>query len=112
MADAHEEEILGKAYDTRLMKRLLTYLRPYRWQVPIALFSIRIRAVLDVLGPILTAIAIDKYLTHGTIAAKVLGPQFTEPWGEHNPLIYLTRFRDPRLSTEPRVGIAQIAGIY
>jgi len=41
MADAHqEEEVLGKAYDSRLMKRLLTYLRPYRWQTGIALGSI------------------------------------------------------------------------
>src|SRR5438270_12754760 len=62
MADAHEEEILGKAYDTRLMRRLLTYLRPYRWQVALALVSITIRAVLDILGPILTMVAIDKYL--------------------------------------------------
>ena len=30
---ASEEEVLGKAYDSRLMKRLLTYLRPYKWQV-------------------------------------------------------------------------------
>ena len=30
---AQEEEVLGKAYDSRLMKRLLQYLRPYRWQV-------------------------------------------------------------------------------
>ena len=34
---AQEEEILGKAYDSRLMRRLLVYLRPYRWQVTIAL---------------------------------------------------------------------------
>ena len=34
MASAtHEEEVLGKAYDSRLMRRLLTYLRPYKWQV-------------------------------------------------------------------------------
>jgi ATP-binding cassette subfamily B multidrug efflux pump len=37
---AQEEEILGKAYDSRLMRRLLTYLRPYRWQVAIAVVSI------------------------------------------------------------------------
>ncbi len=37
---AQEEEILGKAYDSRLMRRLLTYLRPYGWQVAIALVSI------------------------------------------------------------------------
>jgi len=34
---AQEEEVLGKAYDSRLMRRLLTYLRPYRWQVAVAL---------------------------------------------------------------------------
>ena len=112
MADAHEEEIIGKAYDSRLMKRLLTYLRPYRWQVAISLVSIMLRAILDVLGPVLTAIAIDKYLTHGALAAKVMGTQFTEPWSGRNPLTYLTRLLDPILSPEPLVGIAQIAGIY
>ena len=112
MADAHEEEILGKAYDSRLMKRLLTYLRPYRWQVAISLVAILLRAILDVLGPVLTAIAIDKYLTHGALAAKVLGAQFTEPWSGRNPLTYLTRLLDPMLSKEPLVGIGQIAGIY
>src|SRR6266705_3302102 len=35
----HEEEVLGKAYDARLMKRLLSYLRPYRWQVRVDLRS-------------------------------------------------------------------------
>ena len=34
--DYHEEEALGKAYDARLMKRLLKYLRPYRWAVIVA----------------------------------------------------------------------------
>src|SRR3954465_5399335 len=112
MADAHEEEILGKAYDSRLMKRLLTYLRPYSWQVAISLVAIMVRAVLDVLGPVLTAIAIDKYLTHSAMAAKILGTQFTEPWSGKNPLTYLTRLLDPMLSKEPLVGIGQIAGIY
>ena len=50
MASQHEEEVLGKAYDSRLMKRLLRYLRPYRWQVAIALASIVLKAVADVLG--------------------------------------------------------------
>ena len=49
---ASEEEILGKAYDSRLMKRLLTYLRPYKWQVAVALVSILIKAGADVLGPL------------------------------------------------------------
>src|SRR5204863_9507616 len=64
---AHEEEVLGKAYDSRLMKRLLTYLRPYRWQTGIALGSILLKVGADVLGPYLTHVVIDRYL------APVLG---------------------------------------
>ena len=64
MASIHEEEVLGKAYDSRLMKRLLKYLRPYTWQVAIALGAIILKAGADVLGPYLTKIAIDRYLTH------------------------------------------------
>ena len=48
MAAIHEEDVLGKAYDSRLMKRLLTYLRPYRWQVSLALASIVLKAGADV----------------------------------------------------------------
>ena len=59
---AQEEEVLGKAYDSRLMARLLKYLRPYRWQVAIALVSIVLKSFADVLGPYLTKVAIDRYL--------------------------------------------------
>ena len=37
MSTIHEEEALGKAYDSRLMKRLLRYMTPYRWRVILAL---------------------------------------------------------------------------
>jgi ATP-binding cassette subfamily B protein len=88
---ASEEEVLGKAYDSRLMKRLLTYLRPYKWQVAIALGSILIKAGADVLGPYLTKIVVDRYLApvHGL----------------HTPL-------DRFLSNKALVGIAQIAALY
>ena len=62
MASAHEEEVLGKAYDSRLMKRLLQYLRPYKGPVGISLVSILFKALADVLGPYLVAIEIDRYL--------------------------------------------------
>ena len=62
MASNQEEEVLGKAYDGRLMRRLLTYLRPYKWHVVVALAAIILKSVADVLGPFLTKIAIDKYL--------------------------------------------------
>jgi len=86
-----DEEVLGKAYDGRLMRRLLTYLRPYRWQVTIALSSIILKAGLDVLGPFLTKVAIDKYLARTPGASSILGR-----W----------------LSSEPLKGIAEIAALY
>ena len=91
MASAHEEEVLGKAYDSRLMKRLLRYLAPYKWQVAIALGSILLKVGADVLGPYLTKIVIDRYL------APVPGLH--------------TRF-DRFLSSNPFAGIAQIAALY
>jgi ATP-binding cassette subfamily B multidrug efflux pump len=74
---AQEEEVLGKAYDSRLMKRLLGYLRPYKWQVVVALISIILKAGADVLGPFLTKTAIDKYLSsapHHSILDRFLSP--------------------------------------
>ena len=58
--DFHEEEALGKAYDSRLMKRLLRYLRPYRWQVVAAVIMLILASGLELVGPYLTAVAIDK----------------------------------------------------
>jgi len=57
-----EEEVLGKAYDGRLMRRLLTYIRPYKVEVMVALVLLFINAALQVIGPLLTQIAIDRYL--------------------------------------------------
>lgn len=87
---AQEEEVLGKAYDSRLMKRLLRYLRPYKWPVGVSLGSILLKAGADVLGPYLVAIEIDRYLV---------------------PVPRPTPF-DSFLSSDPYVGIAQLAGMY
>src|SRR6266536_2542139 len=91
MASPHEEEVLGKAYDSRLMKRLLKYLRPYRWKVFLALGSIVLKAGADVLGPFLTMVAIDRYLAPA-----------------HQAPSLLSRWLSPR----PLTGIAQIGAIY
>jgi ATP-binding cassette subfamily B protein len=88
---AHEEEVLGKAYDSRLMARLLKYLRPYSWQVAIALLSILLKSFADVLGPYLTKVAIDRYLDPARGNAAGI-------WS----------WLSPRATT----GIAQIAAIY
>src|ERR1700738_4332804 len=61
----HEEELLGKAYDARLMKRLLVYLRPYKWQVTGAIIITILISLLGPLRPYLVKIAIDDYITNG-----------------------------------------------
>jgi ATP-binding cassette, subfamily B, multidrug efflux pump len=91
---SQEEEVLGKAYDSRLMKRLLGYLRPYKWQAGIALASILLKVFLgpDVIGPYLTATVIDKYLSASGGARRHL----LDRW----------------LGSSPLQGITQIALIY
>ncbi|HSG07712.1 MAG TPA: ABC transporter ATP-binding protein [Longimicrobiales bacterium] len=56
----HEEEALGKAYDARLMRRLLTYLRPYRLQVASAIALLMLASAVEIVGPWLTQQAIDR----------------------------------------------------
>jgi len=89
---AAEEEVLGKAYDSRIARRLLRYLSPYILQVALALAAIVLKAGADVLGPYLTMTAIDKYLTANAGRDRS----------------FLDRF----LSPEPMLGIAQISGLF
>jgi ATP-binding cassette subfamily B multidrug efflux pump len=91
MASNREEEVLGRAYDGWLMRRLITYLRPYKWHVVVALAAIILKSVLDVLGPFLTKIAIDKYLAKSPNSHSWIGE---------------------RLSSTPLTGIAQIGALY
>lgn len=58
----HEEEALGKAYDARLMRRLLAYLRPYKAQALVALAFVLAVSFLELVGPYLTKVAIDVYI--------------------------------------------------
>ena len=58
----HDDEVIGKAYDSRLMRRLMTYLRPYRSQVALAVVAIIGHSVLELAPPYLTKIVIDTYI--------------------------------------------------
>ncbi len=64
----HEEEVLGKAYDARLMRRLLSYLRPHKWYVAGALMALIGDAVVQLIPPYLVKIAIDRYIAQGDLA--------------------------------------------
>ena len=73
-----DDDVLGRAYDSRLMRRLLTYLRPYRGQVALAVAAIIGHSALDLVPPYLTKVVIDRYIPVadlgglGTIAALYL----------------------------------------
>jgi ATP-binding cassette subfamily B multidrug efflux pump len=82
-----EEEVVGKAYDGRLMKRLLTYMKPYWVAVAVSLILLLFDSLLQILGPLLTKLAIDRYLV------PVSHPSRTpiDWWLSHNPWTGLTQ---------------------
>ncbi|MBV9938341.1 MAG: ABC transporter ATP-binding protein, partial [Acidobacteriaceae bacterium] len=88
-----EEEVLGKAYDSRLMRRLLTYMRPYKLVVSISLVLLLFDSLLQIIGPLLTKLAVDRYLVPSQ------GAQ-TFPW--------LNQW----LSRDPWTGLSQLAMLY
>lgn len=63
----HEEDVLGKAYDARLMRRLLRYLRPHGGAVALALGAIIGDALLQLAQPYLLKLAIDRYIAQGDL---------------------------------------------
>jgi ATP-binding cassette subfamily B multidrug efflux pump len=89
---SQDDEVAGKAYDGRLMRRLLTYLRPYKLQTALSAISIIFKAASDVMGPYLVKVAVDTYMSD-TPPAKL-------SWLAHH------------LSPRPMTGITQIGFLY
>jgi ATP-binding cassette, subfamily B, multidrug efflux pump len=76
-----EEEVLGKAYDSLLMRRLLRYMRPYRLLVAVSVVFLLGQSILQVLGPLLTKIAVDRYLAPtGAKGGFLSGYLPADPW--------------------------------
>jgi ATP-binding cassette, subfamily B, multidrug efflux pump len=88
-----DDDVLGKAYDARLMRRLFQYLRPYRVQVLIALVAIVAGGAASLAQPYLIKIAIDRYVAAreleglNTLALVYLGvlivafaAEYTQTW--------------------------------
>ena len=86
------DDSAGKAFDGRLMRRLLTYLRPYKLQTAFSALAILVKAVSDVMGPYLVKIAVDTYMSA------------TPPAN----LSWLAR----HLSPDPYTGVTQIGFLY
>ena len=87
-----EEEVLAKAYDSRLMRRLLGYLRPYAGYITLSLVFLFVYSALQVCGPLLTKIAVDRYLLP-------VPKQITTPI-------------DGYLSTDRWTGLTQVSLLY
>ena len=65
---SQDEEVLSRAYDNRLMRRLLGYLRPYRGQVAVAAVFVLLDSLVQLAGPYLTMEAIDNGIRHRDLA--------------------------------------------
>ena len=87
-----EEEVLGKAYDSRLMRRLLVYMRPYWKLVVVSLIFLLAQSVLQVIGPLITKVAVDRYL---------------DPSPQSRPTLL-----DPLLPADPWMGLGKLGLLY
>ncbi len=64
----HDDEVIGKAYDARLMRRLLTYLYPYRAKASLAAVAIIAHSLLELAPPFLIKLVIDSYIPAGDLS--------------------------------------------
>lgn len=75
MSDFREEEALGKAYDSRILRRLLSYMGPYKWLVIFALLLSLAVMPMELIGPYLFHVGVDRYIVPGAdaYAARNMG---------------------------------------
>jgi ATP-binding cassette, subfamily B, multidrug efflux pump len=99
-----EDPVVGKVYDARLMRRLARYVRPYWLEAAISSFAVCIKSLCDVAGPILTMIAVDRYLTPG-LASQDANSVVAHWLARSSPLGRV-------LPADPYRGITELAGIY
>ena len=64
-----EDNQLGKAYDSRLLSRLLAFLEPYRWKLILAIFLMITSSLLLISQPIIIARAVDEGIRTGSLSA-------------------------------------------
>jgi ATP-binding cassette subfamily B protein len=86
-----DDDVVGKVYDARLMRRLVRYLAPYKPQVAISAVCTIIKAANDISGPYFVLVAVDTY--------------FDPTPGKHGWL-------SQHLSTDPTTGVTQLALLY
>jgi len=98
-----EDELAGKAYDSRIARRLGHYVRPYWIQATISTTAVILKSLADVTGPYLVMVAIDRYLAPGL------------EHGAPNPLANFLAHHSPLYSwlpADPAEGVTRLAGMY
>jgi ATP-binding cassette subfamily B multidrug efflux pump len=86
----HADDVVGKVYDSRLMRRLVRYLAPYKLQTAISAVCIVLKAASDISGPYFVKVAVDTYFT-STVKHSWLSNH---------------------LSPDPLTGVTELAGLY
>jgi ATP-binding cassette subfamily B protein len=99
-----DDEVAGKAYDSRLMRRLGRYLRPYWWQAVVSALAVSLKSLCDVTGPYLIMVGIDRYFPKDTSISSASN-LVVHAIGTTN---WLTR----HLPTDPYQGITRLALIF
>lgn len=110
----HEEENLGKVYDSQLMKRLLKYVKPYKWLVIASILLLLVITATDLAGPYLIKIAIDDHF-NGITHTMVVYDEGKAPQDgvAFNGKIYIreSKLKEPDPNAE-RAHIVQIDKTY
>jgi ATP-binding cassette subfamily B protein len=99
-----DDEVTGKVYDARLIRRLGHYLRPYWIQAVVSTLAISLKSLCDVAGPYLVMVGIDRYFAPGATA--------THPAGFVVQMLSKTNWLGRLLPDDPYQGITRLAAIY
>jgi ATP-binding cassette subfamily B protein len=99
-----DEDPVGKVYDSRLMRRLGHYLRPYWIQAAVSTLAISLKSLCDVAGPYLVMVGIDRYFAPGANASRPAG--FVAHW------LSKTNLLGRLLPSDPIQGITRLAAFY
>ena len=104
-----DDEIAGKVYDSRLIRRLGHYLRPYWIQATVSTLAISLKSICDVAGPYLVMVAIDRYFP-GVSGSPHSAPGLAGGFFAHghSTTAWLTR----RLPADPYQGITRLAALW
>ena len=105
-----DDDIVGKAYDSRLMRRLITYLYPYKSACFTSIVAILLKAGADVLGPYLTMVAVDLYLKPASDRTAQMAAADAATGAAAHPL--LAHWLSPWAAGGAWTGISEIAGIW